>query len=110
VRLEDTPDGWQITEVLTGKELAGPKVRSVFEDGFGQLWFGHEYDGITLRRGSRTVAMIGVEDGLPDPEVTVIRPDGVGGLWIGTLKGAVHLSAVAAARLFQESSGENDDA
>lgn len=110
VRFEPGPDGWRIGEVLTGAELAGAKVRTVFEDGAGRMWFGHEYDGLTIRRNGRTVATLGSQDGLPDPEVTVIRDDGAGGLWIGTLKGAVHLPEAAMRKLFSETPGENDDA
>ncbi|MDQ2090073.1 ligand-binding sensor domain-containing protein [Marimonas arenosa] len=109
-RLDSMSDGWKITAVLTDADLAGPKVRSLFQDAYGGMWFGHEYDGLTLRRDGKTLATLGVQDGLPDAEVTVIRSDGSGGMWIGTLKGAVHLSAATLTQLYEKYPGENDDA
>lgn len=100
-------NGWRIDEVLSGDALAGPKVRALFEDRDARLWLGHEYNGITIRRNGTAAATIGPAGELPDLEVTVIRQDALGGMWLGTLKGALHLSPGAAATLFSEKPGRD---
>jgi ligand-binding sensor domain-containing protein len=110
VRLDPGADGWRIGKVLTGADLAGAKVRSLYQDAAGRMWFGHEYDGLTIRQDGRSVAMIGLQDGLPDAEVTTILSDGAGGVWIGTLKGALHLPAQTIERLISAKPGESNDA
>lgn len=101
----DTSGQWQISSTLPASDFAGEKVRSLFEDGQGRLWLGHEYDGITIRQNDKTVRFVTAADGLPDPEVTLIRPDADGGLWIGTMKGLVRLSTAAVEKLILQNSG-----
>ena len=95
------PSGqWRLSETLGVSNLAGPKVRSLFEDADGRLWLGHEYDGITIRQGNATVRFLTEADGLPDSEVTLFRQATGGGLWIGTMKGLLRLSPAAVETLF----------
>ena len=68
-------------------ELAGPKVRSLYQDRAGRMWLGHEYDGITVRFQGRTVRFITMTDGLPAREVMTMRQAPDGALWLGTLGG-----------------------
>jgi ligand-binding sensor domain-containing protein len=78
---------WVIDKVL-GKDdgLAGQKVRSLFQDKDGILWFGSEYDGIARGEvGKWTVYT--QKSGLSNNEVKVIRQDVDGNLWLGTRNG-----------------------
>jgi ligand-binding sensor domain-containing protein len=107
-RLNETND--IVPESIPVGELAGPKVRSLFDDGAGNLWLGHEYDGVTVRHEDKTVRLIGLDDGLPDPEVTVFCKDWSNNLWLGTMKGAVRLSPSAVNRLLVTKEDARHDA
>ena len=74
--------------------LAGEKVRSIYQDPGGVLWFGSEYDGLALRLPG-CWRLLNVKDGLAHPEIKVILPDPEGGLWLGTKDGINHLSEAA---------------
>jgi ligand-binding sensor domain-containing protein len=100
---------WRLAKTLPATEFAGEKVRSLFEDAQGRLWLGHEYDGITIRQDGKTLRFITKADGLPDMEVTLILPRADGGLWLGTMKGLVHLSPAAVKKLITQKSGGNND-
>ncbi len=77
---------WLLWTVETG--LAGAKVRSLFQDDRGRLWFGSEYDGLAITDG-QTWMYIRPEDGLPNPEVKVICQDAEGAFWLGTADGVL---------------------
>ena len=81
-------DTWRAAGRQQG--LAGDKVRSIFEDSRGRLWFGSEYDGIAVF-GATQRAMIGELDGLAGPEVKAILeyPDGT--FWLGTNGGLTRI-------------------
>ena len=91
---------WVLERTLPVAELAGPKVRSLYQDRAGRMWLGHEYDGITVRSQGRTVRFITMTDGLPAREVMTMRQAPDGALWLGTLGGAVRLSPQAIEALF----------
>ncbi len=102
--------GWQISQSLSENDFAGAKVRAILNDSEGRLWFGHEYDGITVRKNGKVLRFISTDDGLPGSEVTVIRQDASGGIWLGTLKGAVYLAPAVVGKLFSEHAGDQNDA
>lgn len=107
---DNSTTGWQISQSLSENDFAGAKVRAILNDSDGRLWFGHEYDGITVRKNGKVLRYISTDDGLPGSEVTVIRQDASGGIWLGTLKGAVYLAPAVVAKLFSEHSGDQNDA
>lgn len=84
---------------LTGKNLAGPAVRALFEDRNGLLWFGNNGGGLYRYDGS-TLTNITEEKGLGNPDflnhqgsdkpgtlarVWAINEDKEGNLWVGTI-------------------------
>ncbi|MCX7841748.1 MAG: transcriptional regulator [Clostridia bacterium] len=92
VRFKRSGDKLEIAAVLEKKDgLAGEKVRSVFIDSRGNLWFGSEYDGIALfgKKGKRVFT---TKDGLTDNEVKCIAKDQEGYLWMGTRDGVTRMS------------------
>jgi ligand-binding sensor domain-containing protein len=101
----DPASHWRLSDTLSVPDLAGAKVRSLYEDADRRLWLGHEYDGITIRSDGKTARFVTEADGLPDPEVTLIRPGADGSLWIGTMKGVLHLSPAAIRALLPVSPG-----
>lgn len=54
--------------------LAGEKVRSIFQDRVGTIWFGSEYDGLALL-DSRGWQVLTTRDGLSNPEVKAMLQD-----------------------------------
>jgi ligand-binding sensor domain-containing protein len=99
-RFDYTEDGWGIALVLTQEDgLAGAKVRSIFAQPDGTLWFGSEYDGLA-RYDGRNWRTFTEADGLAAPEVKVILQDRDGYLWLGTVDGLTRIgpSALVAIR------------
>ena len=87
VLFERQEGSWRIGRVLTKRDgLAGWRVRTIFRDSFGDLWFGSETEGVArLRNGAFTV--LSTRDGFPHQEITSIAEDEDGNLWFGTLGG-----------------------
>ena len=86
---------WEIDQRLSQDDgLAGEKVRSVFEDQSGILWFGSEYDGVALFSGSTWVTL-GLTDGLSHLEIKAILQDKNGAIWLGTRDGLTRISKAA---------------
>lgn len=82
------PGGPSVVETLTVESgLAGEKVRSMYRDPAGRIWFGSERDGIAVREGGRFVSTITDVEGLSDPEVKCMVRDASGRLWLGTRSG-----------------------
>ena len=81
-------DTWRTVGRQQG--LAGDKVRSIFEDSRGRLWFGSEYDGIAVF-DTRRVAVIGEADGLAAPEVKAILEHPAHTFWLGTNGGLTRI-------------------
>lgn len=84
---------------LVDKDLAGPAVRTLFQDKKGILWFGNNGGGL-YRYDGKTLSNITEEKGLGNPEflkgqlhnkpgslarVFSIHEDRAGNLWIGTI-------------------------
>ncbi len=95
VKFAATENGWVIQRVLTKSDgLAGDKVRSVFQDKDGVMWFGSEYDGLA-RWQNGLWRVLTEKDGLPHYEVMAMLQDADGSLWLGTQNGVVRLNASA---------------
>ncbi len=78
---------WELGERLNKKDgLAGEKVRSIFCDDNGGLWFGSEYDGIAYNTNGKW-SIYTEKDGLSHNEVKCIIKDAEGNLWLGTYDG-----------------------
>jgi ligand-binding sensor domain-containing protein len=95
-------DGKQFS-YWTDKNLAGPAVRTLFQDQKGNLWFGNNGGGL-YRYDGATLTNITEEKGLGNPEflkghfnnklgslarVWAINEDKEGNLWIGTIDAGV---------------------
>jgi len=73
------------------KGLPSHIVNCVFEDREQNLWIGTDIGGVA-RLGTNSVANYGMQQGLPHACVFGISPGaGEDSLWLGTLRGAVHL-------------------
>jgi ligand-binding sensor domain-containing protein len=91
---------WQIREILEQEDgLAGEKVRSIFQDRNGGLWFGSEYDGVAVLHGGHWT-YLHTGDGLSHPEVKTFLQDDQGNLWLGTRDGITRIDAQALNKLY----------
>lgn len=70
--------------------LAGEKVRSLYEDSEGNLWIGSEYDGVAIWN-KENKRIITTEDGLCNLEVKSVLQDENGVIWIGTRDGITRI-------------------
>jgi ligand-binding sensor domain-containing protein len=95
-----TDDEWRFERALPTEELAGPRVRSVFEDRKGRMWLGSEYDGLTIRHNRETIRFLTPNDGLPAWETMAIAQADDGAMWLGTLGGVVRIASDAVESLF----------
>ena len=95
VKFVSTENGWVIQQVLTKSDgLAGDKVRSIFQDKDGVMWFGSEYDGLARWQNGRW-RILTEKDGLPHYEVMAMLQDVDGNLWLGTQNGLVRFNTNA---------------
>jgi len=98
-RLTRQDNGWVVSRVLTQQDgLAGAKVRSIFQDREGVLWFGSEYDGLA-RFDGETWRVFSQADGLAASEVKTMLQDEDGNLWLGTINGVTRITAAALAAM-----------
>jgi ligand-binding sensor domain-containing protein len=67
--------------------LAGDKVRQIYQDLWGNLWFCSEYDGVAVFKGKERIALFTTADGLAGQEVKKIVQDGKGNYWLATSEG-----------------------
>ncbi|RLB64718.1 MAG: transcriptional regulator [Deltaproteobacteria bacterium] len=96
-KLEAGGDGWRIAEVIGAEQgLPGPKVRSLFRDASGLLWFGTEANGLA-RRAPGGWQIWTERDGLSHQEVKCIAQDDTGAIWLGTRDGVTRVDASAIA-------------
>jgi ligand-binding sensor domain-containing protein len=78
---------WAMDIVMERNDgLAGEKVRSLFKDNMGRIWFGSEFDGVAVMGGGEIVILT-EDDGLSHMEVLSMLQDPDGGIWLGTLEG-----------------------
>ena len=93
---------WQIVQVIHKWDgLAGEKVRSIFQDSNGVIWFGSEYDGTALLYGD-TWLTLDMTDGLSHPEIKTILQDVDGNIWLGTRDGLTRISDGSLMALYDE--------
>jgi ligand-binding sensor domain-containing protein len=78
--------------------LAGERVRSIFQDRDGVMWFGSEYDGLA-RYDGRHWTVFTKADGLAASEIKTMLEDVDGNLWLGTSDGVIRLSTEALAAM-----------
>ena len=77
----------RIAETLSAADgLAGEKVRSMWQDAEGHIWFGSESDGIAVRTPAG-FRLLTTAEGMSDNEAKAILPDGDGRVWLGTRNG-----------------------
>jgi ligand-binding sensor domain-containing protein len=97
--IADTTNGWQVERTLGANELAGAKVRSLYQDGQGRIWLGSEYDGVAVRGGGHMLRRLDTRDGLAGQEVIAMRQTPDQGMLIASLQGVARASAEALGRL-----------
>ena len=91
VKLVNINNLWVKKSELTKSDgLAGYKVRSLFKDSIGNMWFGSEYDGGALFNNGKSI-IINKEDGLSDNEIKAILQDPDKNIWLGTHRGVTIL-------------------
>jgi len=90
-RLQASKSGWEIGQTITMADgLAGPKVRSIYQDRQEVLWFGSEDDGLARLAGEHWLTFTEA-DGLAYREVTAMLEDETGGFWIATRGGLTYI-------------------
>jgi ligand-binding sensor domain-containing protein len=70
--------------------LAGDKVRALYQDGRGGIWFASELDGLAAPNGSGFRILTHAQ-GLSDNETKVMVPAADGTLWLGTRDGITYI-------------------
>jgi hypothetical protein len=76
--------------------MAGDRIRSIFEDAKGRLWFGSEYDGSAVFDGGDFYVLT-PHDGLAGWEVMEMLQDSDGIYWLATESGVSRIESVDAA-------------
>ena len=92
VRFDETGEPVVVETLTLADGLAGAKVRSIFRDADGAVWFGSEYDGVAIAppgsaEGARKLVVVRAAAGLSHPEVKCFVRDDLGRVWMGTLDG-----------------------
>ena len=67
--------------------LAGDKVRQIYQDRAGNIWFCSEYDGVAIFKDGRRLALLTTNDGLAGQEVKKVIQDQNGVYWLATEQG-----------------------
>lgn len=97
-------DSEMVLDAVLSKEdgLAGEKVRGLYRDRNGYIWFASEADGIAIFDGGEQIRLLTANDYLPHDEVLCFLEDVDNGLfrglWMGTPSGAVYLDETACLR------------
>ncbi|MDD2456991.1 MAG: hypothetical protein PHQ83_00605 [Eubacteriales bacterium] len=88
-------DGQWLVErnMLRADGLAGEKVRHIFVDRAGQIWFCSEYDGIAIFAGEMRIGLLTVQEGLSDNEVKKIIQLDSGDYWLATRNGLTQITS-----------------
>lgn len=83
---------WQVERNIHRADgLAGEKVRHIFVDRSGLIWFCSEYDGIAIFAGAARLALLTVREGLSDNEVKKIIQQTSGDYWLATRDGLTRI-------------------
>lgn len=93
---------WYIYKILPAEELAGVKVRSLFQDSHRRVWIGSENDGMAIRFGGRTLTILTTKEGLANREVLVTAEAPDRAIWLGTIEGLNRIGPEALATLFPQ--------
>ncbi len=64
-------------------------VHALLQDRRGQIWAGHQHDGLVGFSPTQVLVRAGMAAGLPDSSVRALCEDEKDGLWIGSMKGLV---------------------
>jgi len=92
VRFIKSENGWSLAGSLSKNDgLAGNKVRYIYQDKKGDVWYSSEYDGIAIRSNERW-KIVTADDGLSDNEVKIMLEDSSGSLWLGTRDGITKMT------------------
>jgi ligand-binding sensor domain-containing protein len=94
-------NGKHLNNLSEDEGLPGNDIYTLAETG-GRIWAGTD-GGIavcSIQEGRKTVSMLSTAQGLPDPIVTVLLPDGNGNIWVGMHDGGFAHYNVAAAAFF----------
>lgn len=86
-----TENSWGLERTIPVEQLAGPKVRSLYQDSRDLIWMGSEYDGMTVMQGDNPLRILTVDDGLAGQEVMSIAEAEDGSMWFGTINGLNHM-------------------
>lgn len=89
--------------------LAGEKVRSLYRDLQGNIWFGSESSGLAIFRGDTRAALLTRADYLSHNEVLCFLEAPDGGLWLGTPGGVTYLEQALVERISQGENNERGD-
>jgi len=87
------------TVVLKPDGLAGDKVRNIYIDDTGNIWFASEADGVAIFSGNKPISLLTDENYLVHNEVLCFLEDRengiIRGLWLGTPSGCVYFDETA---------------
>jgi ligand-binding sensor domain-containing protein/signal transduction histidine kinase len=73
-------------------EMPRSPIISVAQTGDGKVWMGTRGAGLFRTDSGKASAII---EGLPDPKINCLLPDGARELWVGTDKGVAHWNGTA---------------
>lgn len=87
VRFSFNGSAWVLDKTIKKDDgLCGEKVRSLFQDRQGNLWFGSEYDGVAVLNNGTWKRMT-TTDGLSNNEIKCMLQDDNNSIWLGTHDG-----------------------
>jgi ligand-binding sensor domain-containing protein len=93
---------WGLERVLPSSELAGIKVRSLFQDSLDRVWIGSENDGLAVRSGNKTMRVLTEKEGLADQEVLITAESRDHAIWMGTISGLNRIGPETVARMLRQ--------
>jgi ligand-binding sensor domain-containing protein len=87
-------EGGKWIPLLKRDGLAGNKVRSLFTDRGGTMYFGSEYDGLAVRKTGQW-SYLNRSDGLAGKEIKAMLQDADGIYWLGTDTGLSRIEGLS---------------
>lgn len=85
-------DGTTWSVITRADGLAGDKVRSLFQDAYGGIWAGSEYDGVAHLTNNGW-EVFDADDGFSGAETKAIMQTPDGDMWFGTDNGITRMRA-----------------
>ncbi|MDD5603022.1 MAG: two-component regulator propeller domain-containing protein [Eubacteriales bacterium] len=105
-------DSCWVVDITMKKEdgFAGEKIRHIYADTKGRIWFCSEYDGISVFaceehnniKTMKKIAYIDEKDGISDNEIKDMAEDGEGNLWLAARRGVTLIMRAKAEQLIEE--------